>query len=665
MNAGAANPKMESQTSQSAFLIARTQREAFLRHFGFRESPFGVTPDPEFLFWSRMHSAALQAMIDSIESNLGFSVLLGKPGTGKTSLLFHLLAQYRESARTAFIFQTQCRPHDLIRHIASELDLPTLSRDEVSLHQKLNGMLLKEARAGRKVLIVIDEAQNLQSASLEAIRLLSDFETGFSKLLNVVLSGSPRLGEMLLSSELSQLAQRISTISRLEPLAGEEVKKYVRFRLAVVATRANEGLFSADSLAEVASQSGGVPRVINSICYRALILAYTQGRLSVSKELVQEAARDLDFSEPSNRDSKVAIQFTVAPDPPLSNGVPAAVSREEHVPANVAGDSREFPRGPIAQTQTFVQEERTPDVDARGLPQTAHLPPRVKSPGINLRGQPVISAKTNQPPRIRLHAINQFKSGDWYRHRSTGLIALLALLAFVSWLGWNELGAKSNVNVEGTSRSQPESLGSQVQPSTQGVNNGVPQNYVQQPTGPGTTPSTGASTRQSPANQIQSMIDVGPNLLLPSKIHAQPLTAAQAPMAPATVEIMSKTTNNSAIPVAAYTPAVPRLEASKPVGRSGPKTNFSPEAIKVIQPEYPPKAKLWHIEGEVLVELTIDRNGNVQKVRSLSGNAILLQAAEDAVRQWKYSPAADDQVSIPTVTRVRFNFKLDPEARNR
>jgi len=659
MNPGAANPMMR-ETSQSAFLVARTQREAFLRHFGFRESPFGVTPDPEFLFWSRMHNAALHAMIDSIESNLGFSALLGKPGTGKTSLLFHLLAQYRESARTAFIFQTQCRPHDLIRHIASELDLPTVGRDEVSLYQKLNGMLLKEARAGRKVLIVIDEAQNLQSASLEAIRLLSDFETGFSKLLHVVLSGSPQLGEMLLSSELSQLAQRISTISRLEPLAGEEVKKYVRFRLGVVATRANEGLFPADSLAEIASQSGGVPRIINSICYRALILAHTRGTLSVSRELVQEAARDLDFSESSTRDAEAAMQFASVPDAPHSDRVPVAIPRE-----HIAGDMRELPRGPIAKTQTFARKERVPDLEARGIAQTMHLPPRVKSPSVSLKGHPVAPAKADWGPQTRLHAINQFKSGDWYRHRSTGLIALLALLAFVSWLGWNEVTAKSDVSSKYTSRSQPESLRPQVQPPTQGVKDGLSQNSVQQSNAFGATPSTDPNTRQSPPIQDRSTIDLRPNLLLPSKIRSQALTAAQAALTPATVDIMPRAANTLAIPVEAYAPAVPRLEAPKPVGSSSPKAKFSLQAIKVIQPEYPPKARLWHIEGEVLVELTIDRNGNVQKVRSLSGNAILLHAAEDAVRQWKYSPATNDQVPVPTVTRVRFNFKLDPEASNR
>src|SRR5215469_9485221 len=168
MTPSATNARIWDQTQSSPFVLAQAQREGFLRHFGFRESPFGVTPNPEFLFWSRMHGAALQALIASIESNLGFSVLVGRPGTGKTTLLFHLLAQYADSARTAFVFQTQCRAHDLIRHIASELELPVEGRNEVCLHQKLNEMLLNEARAGRKVVIVIDEAQNLHPSSLEA-----------------------------------------------------------------------------------------------------------------------------------------------------------------------------------------------------------------------------------------------------------------------------------------------------------------------------------------------------------------------------------------------------------------------------------------------------------------------------------------------------------------
>src|SRR5258708_5914878 len=160
-------------TGQLADLLLRRANdrgEELLTHLGFREHPFGVTPNPVFLFSSTVHRMALQSMIGAIESNLGFTVLLGDPGMGKTTLLFQLLTLYRDSARTAFIFQTQYKRHDLLRHLASELELSPNKDDEVSLHQALKEMLVNEAVAGRKVLIILDEAQNLQASSLEAIR---------------------------------------------------------------------------------------------------------------------------------------------------------------------------------------------------------------------------------------------------------------------------------------------------------------------------------------------------------------------------------------------------------------------------------------------------------------------------------------------------------------
>src|SRR5690348_2910064 len=279
-----------------AFLRARREIDEFLSYFGFRESPFGVTPDPGFLFFSRRHREALDAMIQAIESNLGFTVLLGEPGLGKTTLLFQLLAQYRDCARTAYIFLTRCKPNDLLRYLASELELPGLNRDEVAFHQRLNDLLVSEARAGRKVLIILDEAQNLNHASLETIRLLSGFETPSSKLLHVILAGSGRLGETLLAAKQSPLAQRISTQCRLEPLNADEVREYIRFRLGIAGANDIRGLFPPDALDEVAIQSGGVPRMVNSISYHALWLAFSRGERQLSAAAVREAARDLNLS---------------------------------------------------------------------------------------------------------------------------------------------------------------------------------------------------------------------------------------------------------------------------------------------------------------------------------------------------------------------------------
>jgi TonB family protein len=632
---------------ESAFVLARAEQEGFRRHFGFRESPFGVTPDPEFLFWTRMHNAALQSIISSIESNLGFSVLLGNPGTGKTSLLFHLLAQYRESARTAFIFQTQCKPHDLIRHIASELDLAVPRRDEVSLHQKLNGMLLEEARAGRKVLIVIDEAQNLQASSFEAVRLLSDFETGHSKLLNIVFSGSPQLGATLQTPELSQLAQRISTVVRLQPFREDEVKDYVRFRLAVVASNPVEGLFSSESLAEIACRSEGVPRIINAICYRALMLAYTQGQASVSRELVRKAAKDLDLSEPGSRDSRAALQFQKFESAPHSNGGPGSIATR----------SEQSPRPPA---QTFAETVPLPSFDAKSFAPTSQSPSAVKHHESGWRGQP-IPAKADQRGRIGVPAIIRFKTAGWHRYRSTRVIAALVLLACASWVGWNQLRGKPGT-------SEKDSIQRQAQPPTPAIKmdeikNGVPESSVQQPNRVATAlPPTNSNAHQSAGDQFPPSTDVGPNLLIPSKIPSQSATPVE-PSSPNIAVSMSTPSDNLARLTAAGLAASPRFEAGEVAGSSGPRASFSLQPVKIVKPEYPARARLWHIEGEVQVELTIDRNGSVRRVHALSGNATLAQAAEEAARQWKYAPyTGNDQSAFPAVTRVQFNFKFNSEA---
>ena len=643
MRIGATNPILQRQTPESAFVLARSEQENFLRHFRFRESPFGVTPDPEFLFWTQMHNAALQSIVSSIESNRGFSVLLGDPGTGKTSLLFHLLAQYRESARTAFIFQTQCKPHDLVRHIASELDLEVPRRDEVSLHQKLNGMLLEEARAGRKVLIVIDEAQNLQASSFEAVRLLSDFETGHSKLLNIVFSGSPQLGATLQAPELSQLTQRISTVAWLQPFREDEVTDYVRFRLAVAASGPVEGLFSSESLAEIGCRSQGVPRVINAICYRSLMLAYTQGQASVSRELVRKAAKDLDLSEPGSRDSKAALQFQKFESAPHSNGGPGSIAtRNEQSPSPLA--------------HTFVETVPLARADAKNFAPTPQSSSAAKHHESG-EGQPV-PAKADQRGRIGVPAIIWLKTAGWHRYRSTRVIAALVLLACASWVGWNQLRAKPGT-------SEKDSMQRQAQPPTPAIkmdqiNNGVPVSAAQQPNRVATAlPPTNSNTHQSAGDQSPPSTNVGPNLLIPSKIQSQSATPVE-PSSPNIAVSMSTPSTNLARLATAGLAASPRFEAREVTGSSGPRASFSLQPVKIVKPEYPDRARLWHIEGEVQVELTIDRNGSVRRVHALSGNATLAQASEEAARQWKYAPyTGNDQTAFPAVTRVQFNFKFN------
>src|SRR5580693_932655 len=165
----------------------------FLEYYGFREQPFGVTPDPRYLYLSPAHREALASLFYGIEVGRGFLALIAKPGMGKTTLLFHLLEKFRNSAKTAFLFQTQCTSREFMRFLLAELGHETDGHDFVRMHEEFNRRLLQEARAGNRFIVVIDEAQNLEPSVLETVRLLSDFETPRAKLMHIILAGQPEL----------------------------------------------------------------------------------------------------------------------------------------------------------------------------------------------------------------------------------------------------------------------------------------------------------------------------------------------------------------------------------------------------------------------------------------------------------------------------------------
>src|SRR5438270_8709930 len=222
----------------------------FLTYFGLREQPFGVTPDPRFLYLSAAHREALASLYYGVEAGRGFLGLIAKPGMGKTTLLFHLLEKFRSTARTAFLFQTQCTSREFMRFLLSELGYEGDTQDFVRMNEEFNKRLLQEARAGNRFIVVIDEAQNLEPAVLETVRLLSDFETSRSKLLHIILAGQPELGAKLASAGLAQLRQRVSLLSKLEPLPPPEIKAYIDHRLQVAGYE-GDTLFTRQALAMI------------------------------------------------------------------------------------------------------------------------------------------------------------------------------------------------------------------------------------------------------------------------------------------------------------------------------------------------------------------------------------------------------------------------------
>ena len=266
----------------------------FLRFYGLREQPFGVTPDPRFLYLSPAHREGLASLYYGIDSGCGFLALIAKPGMGKTTLLFQLLEKFRSHARTAFLFQTQCSSREFMRFLLAELGSDSYETDFVRMHDEFNKLLLQEARAGRRFIIVVDEAQNLHPSVLETIRLLSDFETSRAKLLQIILAGQPELADKLASPRLAQLRQRLSVLSGLKPLSLEEIAKYIQHRLRV-AGYSGASLFTADAIHAIARFTEGIPRSINNVCFSALSLGCAMQRPLIDADVIAEVIADFDL----------------------------------------------------------------------------------------------------------------------------------------------------------------------------------------------------------------------------------------------------------------------------------------------------------------------------------------------------------------------------------
>ena len=266
----------------------------FLDFYQLREQPFGVTPDPAYLYPSRTHCEALDSLTEAILGDRGFLALIAEPGMGKTTLLYQVLEGLRGIARAVFLFQTQCNSREFFQYLMSELGVDATGMGLVAMHSKLNEVLFAEMLAGRRFVLIVDEAQNLDESVLETVRLLSNFETPHSKLMQIVLAGQPQLEEKLKQKELAQLLQRITVMKRLEALSPEETAGYIRHRLKV-SGYSGEALFEPDALALIAERSQGIPRNINKICFRSLLEGYAAGCQTLSSGIVEKAAQRLQF----------------------------------------------------------------------------------------------------------------------------------------------------------------------------------------------------------------------------------------------------------------------------------------------------------------------------------------------------------------------------------
>ncbi len=271
----------------------------YLKYFGLAESPFAITPDPSFVYLSPAHRDALAHLLHGVGEggSGGFVQLTGEVGTGKTTMCRCLLDQLPAKTRVALILNPLVTPREMLATICEELGIDTrdIADSSKALVDALNAYLLQMHADGWRVVVVIDEAQNLSPESLEQVRLLTNLETAKHKLLQMVLLGQPELRDLLQRQDLRQLAQRITARYHLKPLDEAETAAYVRHRMEVAGSPRNP--FTRSALKAVYNRSGGVPRLINIIADRALAGAYTREALTVSPRLVNAAADEVSPSE--------------------------------------------------------------------------------------------------------------------------------------------------------------------------------------------------------------------------------------------------------------------------------------------------------------------------------------------------------------------------------
>lgn len=266
----------------------------YTSYFGFKESPFNLTPDPRYLFLSPHHREALDHLLYGINERKGFIAITGGIGTGKTTLCRALLDQLDKSIKSALIFNSFITEKELLEIINQEFGInldPGVQTKKEHI-DRLNQFLLKTFTGGGNAVLLIDEAQNLSDTVLEQIRMLSNLETEKEKLIQIVLVGQSELKELLASSSLRQLNERIMVRYELRPLAHIDVQGYVEHRLVVAGGRGNLR-FTKGAFKAIYSYSKGNPRRINAVCDRALLIAYAREKYTISKGMVGSAIEEI------------------------------------------------------------------------------------------------------------------------------------------------------------------------------------------------------------------------------------------------------------------------------------------------------------------------------------------------------------------------------------
>ncbi len=337
-------------------------------YFGFREKPFKLVPNPEYLFLSKSHEEALAHLNYALAQGDGFVEITGEVGTGKTTLCRSFLENLGADTVAAYIFNPKMGPRQLIRAINDEFAIQYNADDTKDLIDKLNRFLIRKRAERKRVLVLIDEAQNLTKTVLEQLRLLSNLETNREKLVQIVLVGQPELAEMLDSHDLRQIGQRISLRYEISPLSLAETEEYVQYRLNIASQKPHE-LFDRSAIRQIHAHARGIPRLINIACDRALLTAFSQNRTKVTGRIARQALAEMTRRGPARRptlmDGRTALILFVL----LCAAAAALLYRQ---PLGRALDALFAAPAPVASTAPVPEPSPAPPAAAPALsPATA------------------------------------------------------------------------------------------------------------------------------------------------------------------------------------------------------------------------------------------------------------------------------------------------------
>ena len=668
-----------------------------LQYYGMREQPFGVTPDPHYLYLSPTHREALASLIYGIEAGRGFMALIAKPGMGKTTLLFQLLERLGNSARTVFLFQTQCDPCEFFHYLLSDMGIDSKDQDLAGMHGQLNQVLLAEARAGRPFVLIIDEAQNLADSVLETVRLLSDFETPRAKLMQIILAGQPQLAAKLALPSLVQLRQRISLFACLEPLSQQETRAYIDHRLKV-AGYTRSGLFTPEAMEMITARGRGIPRDINNLCFNALSLGFALQKKKIDAAIMHEVLADLSLGtlveepsevprtpvvlQPVSRDVQpVAQEASDARMAPVQQPVSRAAQR-------IAQKAFDFPMPPVQEPVSraappaaqeasdvlmtpAVQRPVSPDAPpaAKGASDVLTTP-AVQQP-VSPDAQPADKDIAQSAPKVA--GVGR-RPALW-----VGALAATALVTagFLVYLrekarigehvppaqtvsASNSTGPAPTVSRRlGIRDLSSASAGHTVPHALPFVRKATPRESKLEGVRSQVVPKPGNAARKVAGNLRENSV---PRSHLPKEATSQ--KAAVAPLQVRTVLpqvalIKAEPSYSLQPPNEAISNSSEGTAEAAPASVKRVRVGGQAQAAKLVfqpKPEYPTLAKSARVQGTVRLEVVVARDGTVETLRVLSGHPLLVEAAEVAVARWRYQPTVLNGNPIAVVTEVDVDF---------